>query len=241
MTTINTVEDIIEALDADPLLLDALRSRLLTRELLELPQVVKELAASHLRLESTLHQFMEAANARLNALETNQREMMAEQRAMRASQEAMKTDLDFIKGSHMEMRLQGKAESLLHQRMNLQRVQIVRALYPAGSMQWFLNALYDAEENGRITDRHYRRILDTDMILRGRRRGGDEYVYVAMEVSNKLDRDDIDRAIMSAEAISRTLDGAEVLPAVYGREISDADNARAENNGVTVMLDELRP
>ena len=46
MTTISTVEDIIEALDADPALLEALRARLLTRELLELPGVVAKLAAS---------------------------------------------------------------------------------------------------------------------------------------------------------------------------------------------------
>ncbi len=316
MTTVNTVEDIIIALDADPLLQEALRSRLLTRDLLELPQVVDELAKSHLRLESALYRFIGSTEVRFSSLEKNQREMgetqreiienqanmgetqrrmIESQRQMIESQRemgetqrrmietqremgetqrriienqremgetqheiienqrvsdsrldslettvaGMKNDLDFIKGDHMEMRLQGKVQSLLFQRMSLRRVQIVRALYPAGSMQWFLEALYDAEEAGIITGRHYERVLDTDMILSGRRLGGED-VYVAMEVANKLDRGDVDRALMSAEVLALTLPGSEVLAAVYGREISDADKTRAENSGVTVILDESR-
>lgn len=288
MTTVNTVEDIIVALDADPLLQEALRSRLLTRDLMELPQVVDELAKSHLRLETALYRFIGATEQRFSSLEKNQREMGETQRQIIENQRemgetqrriienqdkmgetqremgetqrqiienqrvsdsrldslettvnVMKNDLDFIKGDHMEMRLQGKVQSLLFQRMSLRRVQIVRALYPAGSMQWFLEALYDAEEAGTITGQHYERVLDTDMILSGRRLGGED-VYVAVEVANKLDRGDVARALMSAEALALTLPGSEVLAAVYGREISDADKTHAENSGVTVILDESR-
>ena len=173
-------------------------------------------------------------------LRANQQELAENQRELRANQNDMKLDLDSIRGDHMELRLQGKVESLLFQRMSLRRVRIVRALYPAGSDQRFLDAVYEAEENGVITIQQYTRILDTDMILSGRRRRGGEDVYVAMEVANKLDRDDADRAIMSAEALALALRGAEVLAAVYGREISDADKTRAESGGVAVILDESR-
>ena len=57
MTTINTVEEIIEALDTNPALMEALRARLLTRELLEMPE---RLAA-----------FEVATNTRLDALEAS--------------------------------------------------------------------------------------------------------------------------------------------------------------------------
>ena len=61
MTTVNTVEDIIAALDANPVLLEALRARLLTRELLELPRVVAQLAAAQ-------NEFMKSTTARLDVL-----------------------------------------------------------------------------------------------------------------------------------------------------------------------------
>ena len=138
MATVNTVEDIIEALDANPFLLDALRARLLTRDLIELPQVVAEIAASQLRTEATLRQFMETTNARFDSVEENQK-------AADARFDSLKIDLDVIKGDHMELKLQGKVQSLLSERMNLRRVLIVRALFPAGNDPKFLDAVYDAE------------------------------------------------------------------------------------------------
>lgn len=261
MTTVNTVEDIIEVLDADPLLRDALRARLLTRDLIELPHVVAELAASQLRLETTLHQFMATTDERLKGLEAgqrtlaaNQQTLTAEQRELAANQQIansrldrleitvndMRLDVDSMKGDHMEMRLQGKAQSLLAERMSLRRVQIVRALYPAGSLQSFIDAVHDAEEIGLITERHYMRIIATDLIVSARRRGGGENVYVALEVSNKLDRDDVDRATLTAEALALTFPQTEILTAVYGREISDADRAYAESEGVEAILDDSR-
>ena len=45
MATINTIEDLLRLLDENPEWLEALRARLLTRELLELPQTVANLTA----------------------------------------------------------------------------------------------------------------------------------------------------------------------------------------------------
>ncbi len=46
MTTINTIEDLMRVLDENPEWLEAMRVRLLTRELIELPRVVANLAKS---------------------------------------------------------------------------------------------------------------------------------------------------------------------------------------------------
>ena len=77
---IDTVEDIIAALDAEPALLEAVRARLLTRELLELPEkfaLYQEATDRRLdRLETTLRDFMEAANRRFDRLETTLRDFM---------------------------------------------------------------------------------------------------------------------------------------------------------------------
>ena len=84
MVVANIVEDIIKVVDENPLALEALRSRLLTRELLETPTRLAQFAESHARFEetsqqfmATTHQFMVATNERLDRLETTLERFMA--------------------------------------------------------------------------------------------------------------------------------------------------------------------
>ena len=77
MATYAMERDFIAMLDSDPELLEAVRARLLTRELLELPETVRRNAEATNqrldnadrradRLEATLQQFMESTNQRLD-------------------------------------------------------------------------------------------------------------------------------------------------------------------------------
>ena len=59
MTTASIVEDIIKAVDENPMALEALRSRLLTRELLESPARLAQLAESHAQLAESHARFEE--------------------------------------------------------------------------------------------------------------------------------------------------------------------------------------
>ncbi len=93
VTAIDNIQDFIRVLDENPDWLEEIRVRVLTRELLGLPQVVMELAASHVRLENTVaelaasqvrlentfqkfvettQEFMQTTNRRLGALEASQ-------------------------------------------------------------------------------------------------------------------------------------------------------------------------
>ena len=62
MATFNTVEELVRILDEDPQLLEALRARLLTRELLALP-------AAHAGFVAEMHEFVAASNRRFEAIE----------------------------------------------------------------------------------------------------------------------------------------------------------------------------
>ena len=114
MTTISTVEDIIEALDSDPQLLEALRARLLTRELLELPQVVAQLAASQAEMRKDMDRFaaeqaeMRKDMDRFAAEQATMRKDMdrfaAEQATMAAEQAEMRKDMDRFAADQAEMR-----------------------------------------------------------------------------------------------------------------------------------------
>ncbi len=305
-TTINTFEDFIRIMDENPEWLEAARSRLLTRELLDLPQVVAELSEtvqqlavaqarftesanarfdkleksmaelsatlaqfmettnarfdklekSMAELSATLARFMESTNARLDALETTQTRFMETTNARFDKLESamaelaaahvrldenvrvMRLDLDSIKGDHMEMRLQGRIHGLLSLRLGVRRVQVVRALYPGGSLPAFDNAIHDADEMGDITDEQYNRLMSTDLIAKSRRGRGAEGrdVYTPVEVSNQIDRDDVDRVVQSAQALALIYSDAEILPAVYGARMSEQDRTYAQDRGVYVFL-----
>lgn len=229
MVAIVTVQDMLETLDANPRLLEELRVRILTRELLEMPKVVadlsnvvvglsashKELTASHLRLETTLQQFMESTDARFSVITQ---------------------DIASIKGRHVEMDLQGKIYGILGG-MRLGRVRIVRATYPAAANHEFCDNVFDSFENGVITGEQYGRVMNTDLIAKARPRGIGEWIYIAIEASNRLDRGDSDRAEATKRALEAVFPQSEVRAMVYGVEISDADRLHAESNGVEVLLE----
>lgn len=65
--TIDTVEDLIRVLDANPVWLEALRARLLTRELLELPQQLAALTGRPARAVVAGLRYDERIRGRLQA------------------------------------------------------------------------------------------------------------------------------------------------------------------------------
>ena len=78
MTTIHTIEDLIQVLDDHPEWIEALRSRLLPRELAELPQTfarfveeIRQFVKTTNQFIEEMHQFVEVTNQRLDRLETH--------------------------------------------------------------------------------------------------------------------------------------------------------------------------
>ncbi len=75
-TAINDIDDLMRILDANPPLVEALRARLLTRELLELPQTVAELARAVAELARRIDA-LEQGQARLEENQTRFAETLA--------------------------------------------------------------------------------------------------------------------------------------------------------------------
>ena len=67
MTTINTIEDLIQLLDEKPEWLEEVRKRVLTRDVLELPDKVDRLSESVERLSRVVENFVASTNERFNA------------------------------------------------------------------------------------------------------------------------------------------------------------------------------
>lgn len=70
MTTIHTMEDLVRVLDENPDWVEALNTRLLSRELIELPKKFTQFVAEMHSFVAEMHSFVEATNRRLDALET---------------------------------------------------------------------------------------------------------------------------------------------------------------------------
>ena len=69
MTAINTIEDLVQVLDEHPAWLEALRARLLTRDLVELPETLARLAARLDRFAETTNERFDQTDGRLDAMD----------------------------------------------------------------------------------------------------------------------------------------------------------------------------
>ena len=94
MTTINSMEDLIRVLDEHPEWLEAVRVRLLTRELLELPQTVAGLAAT----VSELSNEVKTTSAAVKELTNTVNELANELRATNRRLDRLQDDVGWLKG-----------------------------------------------------------------------------------------------------------------------------------------------
>ena len=202
------VQYVIAAVEANPDLREPLLRAILTEEFLRLPARVA-------RIESDIQTLKEDVGT-------------------------LKDNVGWLRGKAHETDFSRLAASLLNRDLGLRRVRVVKGnvVSPSRHAEEFADNIDDAAESDTITDEQYRRILATDVIAQCRRPGSSERVWVAVEVSGRLDENDISRAVASA-AILRALFGEEALPVVAGERIDPPDVERAERSGVVVIsLDE---
>ena len=143
----------------------------------------------------------------------------------------LKTDVGDLKGRVMESNLYNFAFGSLTAQLNLRAVQLIRGS-PATTMpRDFDDAI---AENG-LSREQRRRVLMTDLIMRGTRIGTGELVYAAVEASYTLDEDDVTRAKESAELLMRVFPGATAIPGVYGTVVPPQVQQAANQDGVLVF------
>ena len=94
MTTINTIEDLIRLLDENPEWLEALRKRLLTRDLLELP--------------AKFDRFVEETNARFDRVEASIGELRADVSGLQTDVSGLQTDVSGLRADVSGLQADGK-------------------------------------------------------------------------------------------------------------------------------------
>ena len=260
MTTMDTVEDFLRILRERPDVREAVRREILTEEVLALPQTVAEIAA----MVRELVRVQAEHTARTESLETDVKGLKADVVEVKADVKGLKTDMVEVKadvkglksdmvevksdikdlqtkvggliGSDLERRLPTLLPPLLSQRLDLRRTRLV---YTPGLLSaldsTFMSSVEGAADEARIEDWQEDRLRVTDLILRARRKDGGAEVWIAVEASGTIGRSDIARASESAAALRAAFE-EDADAVVVGYRIRDEDQARAEADGVTVLV-----
>ena len=186
MATINTIEDLFRVLDENPRWLEALRARLLTRELLELPEKFAQFVAA-------TEQRFDKVEQRLGNVE--QRLDNVEQRLgnVETAVNSLRDDLAPLKGTHARNAALREAD-LLAEELGF---TLVRPLD-----QQDIRDLVQAQNTTDIPANELRSFRRADLIMEATDRAG-ETCYLAVKVSFTANGRDTTRAIRNAGFLSR--------------------------------------
>ena len=185
MTTFNTVEELMQVLDANPHLLEGLRSRLLTRELLELPDTVSRFADRVDRLTERMDQFTETVD---RLAESTDRRLEALERGIRRIQDDVGDFRNMMASNAVLKNATAIANSL-----GLRRTQNL-------SQDDLLN-LVEGQDIADIPRNEWDSFLIADLIMEAT--DDAQTCYVAVEASYTADERGTRRAIRNAGYTTR--------------------------------------
>ena len=213
-TAIGTVEDLIRVLDDDPELLEALRARLLTRELLEMPNRLAQFAAETERRFDGNDRRFDGIDVRLDGVDVRLDGMG---RAIQRLQD----DMGILKGAHARNVAQ-RDYGWMTRNMGLQPLRLL----PVDEVDEL--ALKLRETGVSRSDRDSFR--NADMIIEAADELG-ATVYIAAEVSFTVDERDTGRAIRNARYLT-LVTGKLARAAVIGSALDDRVRALIESGEV---------
>jgi hypothetical protein len=222
----------IRQLDQDPELLEQVRARILTRELLHLPETVAQLARFQQETAQQIEALQHAqqqTNERLDGFQQQTNERLD---TLTGSVQRIEGTLGNLIGSAYENHAARRAPRLIARYLRMQRAQVLQAPN-VGYNAHLDNMVNESVINGAITDQQAQELERADIIVMAKY-NQDQTVYVAIEASVTVDDTDIDRAHERAQIMGR-LAGMSAHAAVIGQDISPPNRQRAAELGVIFM------
>lgn len=237
MTTINNIEDFIRVLDEHPQWLEAARSRLLSRALLDLPE---EFA----RFQAEVRRSAEAVNQRLSNLEESLANLSGEVRLFVAATDRrlsiVESDISTLKNQMGDIR--GRIV-----------YDIVRDEAPllAGNMGFQFSAILHRGDLQRLTQssdvswmapQDLQSFQRADLVIDAIDPSGEPH-YIVVEISYTVNGYDTRRAIRNAGYLSR-ITGVPSTPAVAGVVLDHHIHDSVAAEGIfwySIPMGDLRP
>jgi tetrahydromethanopterin S-methyltransferase subunit G len=249
MTTINDISDLVKILQEQPQWTETLRSFLLSRELLELPEtfaafvetadqqfeaVNRRFEAVDQRLDSMetkMDQGFEAVNQRFEAMDVKMDQGFAE---VNRRFNQMNGRLDNALGVNYEYKIEKNIYSIAEDQLDMERIRLWKGPY-FGPAADFMDMIEEARVSGAITRDEHREMCRADIILRCMGPDRQPAEYAAIEISITIGDSDIVRVSRRAEILALALDHP-VIPAVIGTQIDDERSQLARANNVRVAI-----
>ena len=155
---------------------------------------------------------------------------------MLKAQNRMSGRLGNLEGFELERRLHRIVLGYLFTMYRLRRPQILMSVSVfSPHAENFIDKLSEANFAGKITEQEYRRVTDTDLIMKARRREDSAIVYYAVEASSVIDSRDVSRAIDTAKTL-QYIYGDEATPIFLGYEIADDAQRMANDYSAGVII-----
>lgn len=139
-----------------------------------------------------------------------------------------------LSGSDFEFKLSKSIRSILCQRLDLRRPRIILSARHDMSDEFYAQ-LEDAVEQNLISDAQSERIERTDIIIRAQRKSDRAWIWIAVEASVSIHRDDIDRARQSADALAAVL-AEPAIPVAVGQRIASPETQHAQSAAVHTTI-----
>ena len=217
--TVEDYRDLVQLLSERPEWRSELRQLLLSDELLALPEIVRGLAEAQQRAEEQLSEIKTV----MQHLTEQVAELTRDVRELTENQQRIDNTVSRLKGESLEWSYRNKIYGYFGYLMR--RLKVVD-----------LSTIDEALETT-LTSGEFRDVFRLDLLATGQLRespGGPE-VWLAIEISSVVDRNDVDRAWRRASLIRRV--GPLVLPVAAGeRATAGAETAACDQN-VVLMTD----
>ena len=210
MTTINNIEDLLRILDENPEWVEAVRTRLLTRELLELPQVVAGLAQ---RMDEQAQMIAELSQT-VAELVTTVNGLANDLRATNRRLDRLQDDVGWLKG-RIIYDIVRDDDALIADEMGFRLEQTL-----ARADLRRLSELHDVSDLSRGEMLSFHR---ADLVMKVADNAGNPH-YIAVEASFTVNGRYSRRALRNAELLTR-FTGLPAMAAVagvrYDRDLKD--------------------
>jgi hypothetical protein len=233
MTTVNDFVDILRIIREQPEWGEALRSALLSKEVLELPQRLAEFAETTNKRLANLEGDVSELKSGQARLEGDVAELKSGQARLERSFARMEGEFGNIKGDTYELKVGTNIASIASQHLNLRGIRVLKGLRAADDMA-FLDLLFAAEDRGDITRAERGDASNVDIVVQGRRKEDQATLYVVLEVSRTAADNDINRAVERSQILHRAT-GREALPAVVCAHKDEARVRLAEDRKVALV------
>ena len=225
---IATVEDLVQVLDRHPQWLEALRGRLLTRELLEMPQKLAEFAAAAERRFAavegrldTLERQLELVERRLELIERRLEALERRVEALERQMQQIRIDIAPLKAAHARTAALREADLMAEE----QGLEFVRTLD-----QEEIRELVRSSDTDGISRHEMRSFRLADIMLCATDAAGEE-CYLAVEVSYTANGRDTTRAQRNARFLTR-FTGRRAFAVVAGLRFDERIRRDVESGAV---------